>query len=79
VLGTQFGRETNYLFYKIPPGGTYADLKIVGKSAATNPLQPAYYHSFCLTENWIILNETPMRLHVPDLVKAKAKGHGVAK
>jgi len=79
ILGTQFGRETNYLFYKIPKGGSYKDLKEVGKSPATNPMQPCYYHSFVLTENWIILNETPLRLHVPDMVKVKAKGHGVGK
>lgn len=79
VLGTQFGRETNYVFYKIPKGGNFEDLKIVGKSPATNPLEPCYYHSFMITENWILLNETPMRLHVTDMVKVKAKGQGVGK
>lgn len=79
ILGTQFGRETNYVFYTIPKGGNFNDLKVIGKSPATNPLQPCYYHSFVITENWIILNETPMRLHVPDMVKVKAKGHGVDK
>jgi hypothetical protein len=77
--GTQFGRETNYVFYKIPKGGNFEDLKIVGKSPATNPLEPCYYHSFMITENWILLNETPMRLHVTDMVKVKAKGQGVGK
>ena len=33
VMGTQFGRETNYVFYKIPKGGSMKDLTIVGKSA----------------------------------------------
>ena len=47
--------------------------------SASNPLEPCYYHSFVITENWIILNETPMRLHVGEMIPAKAKGHGVAK
>ena len=33
IMGTQFGRETNYVFYKIPKNGTMKDLTVVGKSA----------------------------------------------
>merc|ERR1719209_815936 len=79
MMGTQFGRETNYCFYKIAPGKSFKDITLVGKSSASNPMQPCYYHSFCITDNWIILNETPMRLHVPEMVPAKAKGYGVDK
>lgn len=79
ILGTEFGRETNYCFFRLKKDCPFSEIELIGKSAATNPLEPSYYHSFCITENWIILNETPMRLHVPDMVKVKAKGSGVDK
>jgi len=79
ILGTEFGRETNYCFFRLKKDRPFSEIKLIGKSAATNSLEPCYYHSFCITENWIILNETPMRLHVPEMIKVKAKGSGVDK
>jgi beta,beta-carotene 9',10'-dioxygenase len=56
-LAIQLGRNSYYHFYKIPPNSHARELII------SIPVKnPAYIHSFAMTENYLILVEPPFRM-----------------
>lgn len=64
----QFGRSSYYTFYRLEEGS--AERKIVAQIPVENP---AYMHSFALTENYLILTEFPFVVKPIDLLlKGKA-------
>ncbi len=68
-LTTQFSRISTYNIYRIPWGQTKRSL--IG-SIPVN--QPAYIHSFALTENYIILPEFPLLTNPLTLMAEQLKG-----
>lgn len=53
-LLTRFGRPSEYVVYRVPDGSTTRER--VGSVATT---EPAYLHSFALTEQYVVLTEHP--------------------
>jgi beta,beta-carotene 9',10'-dioxygenase len=68
-LTTHFSRISTYNFYRIPFGQTKRSL--IG-SIPVN--EPAYIHSFALTENYIILPESPLLTNPLELISEQLKG-----
>ncbi len=54
----QFGRHSDYIVYQIPHGQTHRHL--IGSVRVP---EPAYMHSFGMTENFVILAEFPLRVN----------------
>ena len=68
-LTTHFSRISAYNFYRIPFGQTKRSL-----IASVSVNEPAYIHSFALTENYIILPESPLLTSPLDLISEQLKG-----
>lgn len=62
-LGVKFGRQSYYQFYAID-GGTARPRKIAEIPVA----EPAYMHSFAMTENYLIVVEFPLVVNPVDLL-----------
>ena len=60
----KFGRRSEYRFFSLGPASD-DDVKVI---SSTVTKQPAYMHSFGLTENWIVLAEYPFVVNPPALV-----------
>lgn len=61
----------NYNIVKIQKsdsGESGLDLTIVGQIPVERPLNPSYYHSFCITERFFVFIEQPLVLSVPSLL-----------
>lgn len=60
----EFGRNTHYVLYRMKEGSPIRE--IVGKIPVE---QPAYMHSFAMTEHYLILTEFPLVVNPLDLLK----------
>jgi carotenoid cleavage dioxygenase-like enzyme len=66
---THFSRISTYNFYRIPFGQMKRSL------IASIPVnEPAYIHSFALTENYIILPESPLLTNPLELISEQLRG-----
>lgn len=54
-LGTRFGRDPGYVLYRKPDGGGIEEFAEIGVD------EPAYVHSFALTDHYVVLTEHPLR------------------
>jgi beta-carotene 15,15'-monooxygenase len=81
-IGCKFGKQSEYIFAvtknpknsKTPPAkeNQFAETSIIGTLAATD--DPCYNHSFAMTENYIILFETPLRISIWSLLTRNVRG-----
>ena len=55
---TKFGRENEYVLFRIPEGSTRRE-----RVASVTVDRPAYMHSFALTPNYAVLVEPPLTTH----------------
>jgi beta,beta-carotene 9',10'-dioxygenase len=64
----QFGRKSYYVLYSMSDGSS--ERKVIGKVPVDNP---AYMHSFAVTDNYVVLTEFPLKVKPLDLLlKGKA-------
>ncbi|PAA88223.1 hypothetical protein BOX15_Mlig020520g1 [Macrostomum lignano] len=70
-VGTAFrDREgPQYVFARIPPGGL-DKAEVVAKIPSRWRFNPAYFHSFAMTRNYLVLVESPLALNIPRLIAA---------
>ncbi|XP_068117330.1 beta,beta-carotene 15,15'-dioxygenase [Hyperolius riggenbachi] len=83
-MGTSIGDKgkTKYMFFKIPPvapdneskKSALKNAEVVCSIPAHNLLSPSYYHSFGMTENYIIFIEQPLKLDILKLATAYFRG-----
>lgn len=82
-MGTSIGDKgkTKYMIFKVPSTVADQDKKSPLKSAevlcsipAHHLLSPSYYHSFGMTENYIIFIEQPLKLEIVKLATAYFRG-----
>ncbi|ELU09558.1 hypothetical protein CAPTEDRAFT_212572 [Capitella teleta] len=64
-MGTRFGKDTSYVIMKVPPpepgcAEPLENAQLVCSVPARWPSYPSYFHSFGMTENYIILVEQPL-------------------
>ncbi|ELU08442.1 hypothetical protein CAPTEDRAFT_20779 [Capitella teleta] len=68
-MGTRFGKDTSYVIMKVPPpepgcAEPLENRQLVCSVPAHRPSYPSYFHSFGMTENYIILVEQPLVTNV---------------
>lgn len=78
-LGSTFGKNTFYNVIKMKKtdGSSSNDLKnleIVAKIPAEDGRKPAYYHSYGMTQNYILFLEMPYRFNLFKMLTAKLRG-----
>ncbi|KAG9475125.1 hypothetical protein GDO78_003536 [Eleutherodactylus coqui] len=83
-MGTSIGDKgrTKYMIFKVPSTVADKDKKksplksaeVVCAIPARHLLSPSYYHSFGMTENYIILIEQPLKLDIVKLATAYFRG-----
>ncbi|PIK44852.1 putative beta,beta-carotene 9',10'-oxygenase [Apostichopus japonicus] len=73
-MGSTFGPGSSYNIIKFPPGESQNQLemaKIFCKIPASSSLYPSYYHSFGMTENYIVFLEQPLTMNMFKIMFAK--------
>ncbi|EYC06252.1 hypothetical protein Y032_0077g1104 [Ancylostoma ceylanicum] len=79
-IGSMFGPSSKYIFARTenpllaqegPSGRCLENTELLGMVTATDTLAPSYYHSFGITENYIILFESPERINMKKLMFSK--------
>ncbi|TKR71949.1 hypothetical protein L596_019477 [Steinernema carpocapsae] len=75
-IGSKFGKGGEYVIAKTENTKTEA-FKLTNKIASipmNNSLHPSYYHSFGMTQNYLILFECPLTMNVWKIMVAKLRG-----
>ena len=75
-IGSKFGKSTEYIFAvtKNPKNDNKThtealkETSVIAKIHASDSLNPVYYHSFGMTENYLILFESPLRIELAKLL-----------
>ncbi|RCN50142.1 hypothetical protein ANCCAN_03747 [Ancylostoma caninum] len=57
-----------YNIGKAPSGHSLENTELLGMVAVTDSWAPSYYHSFGITENYIILFESPERINMKKII-----------
>uniref|UniRef100_A0AC35TG86 Beta,beta-carotene 15,15'-monooxygenase n=1 Tax=Rhabditophanes sp. KR3021 TaxID=114890 RepID=A0AC35TG86_9BILA len=82
-IGSSFGKDSFFVFTKTQNPSHNDDtlfnnglnsIEVIGKVAIKDKLKPAYYHSFGMTENYMILIESPLRLGVMAILGKRITG-----
>lgn len=79
-MGSTFGPRSSYNIIKFPPSDGDSQLslnqaKILCKIPSASSLYPSYYHSFGLTENYIVFVEQPLTINILKILFSKLLGN----
>ncbi|OCT72536.1 beta,beta-carotene 9',10'-oxygenase isoform X2 [Xenopus laevis] len=83
-MGNSYAKQgTSYNIIKIPSKGpetegTLQGVQIVCSIAAKNSTRPSYYHSFGMTENYIIFVEQPIKINILKILTSNLSGASIA-
>ncbi|ODM91951.1 Beta,beta-carotene 9',10'-oxygenase [Orchesella cincta] len=83
LIGTSFTTGCKYQVIKIPPVGSGTVKDALKKGSIIASIYPSwatccsYYHTFAMTENYIVLIEQPLLMNVVKLAEAKMKGKAI--
>ena len=81
-MGSKFGKNGTYNIIKIPivkEGENAFDKASIECSIKIHrPLNPAYYHSFSMTDNYFLFIEQPLVISVPTLLSSNFTGASFA-
>ncbi|NWU24941.1 BCDO2 oxygenase, partial [Dyaphorophyia castanea] len=79
-MGNSFGKHgSSYNIIRVPPqesghGDTLEGAKVLCSIPPRDRAKPSYYHSFGMTENYIIFIEQPLRLNLLKIITSKLRG-----
>lgn len=79
-MGNSYGKEgTRYNIIRVPPqksgeGETLEGAQVVCSIEPEEKMKPAYYHSFGMSENYVVFVEQPLRLNIMKLMLSKIQG-----
>ncbi|KJH50358.1 retinal pigment epithelial membrane protein [Dictyocaulus viviparus] len=82
-IGSCFGIDTQYVItrtlnplreYEVSSGYSIEKAEILSSISATDTLAPSYFHSFAITENYMLLFETPLRIDIKKLATTTFTG-----
>ncbi|XP_054854612.1 carotenoid-cleaving dioxygenase, mitochondrial [Eublepharis macularius] len=80
-MGNSYGKHgSNYNIIQIPPQKSSPDdtnlqgAKILCTIQPQNKMKPSYYHSFGMSENYVIFIELPLKINLWKLITAKSLG-----
>lgn len=83
-MGTSYGGQSFYNIIKIPPpnpGSTTDPLEkasVLCKIPASSSLYPSYFHSFAITQNYIVFLEQPLTINIIKIIFARILGRNFA-
>ncbi|NXE38199.1 BCDO2 oxygenase, partial [Ptilorrhoa leucosticta] len=82
-MGNSFGKHgSSYNIIRVPPqesghGDTLEGAKVLCSIPPMDRAKPSYYHSFGMTENYIIFIEQPLRLNLLKIITSKLRGKAI--
>ncbi|XP_051902546.1 carotenoid-cleaving dioxygenase, mitochondrial-like isoform X22 [Hippocampus zosterae] len=73
------GKGTTYNIIRVPPGksndyDTLQGASILCSIAPSNKSHPSYYHSFAMSENYVVFIEQPIKIDLVKIVTCKLRG-----
>lgn len=83
-MGNTYGpRGSCYNIIRVPPkkeepGETIHGAQVLCSIASTEKMKPSYYHSFGMTENYIIFVEQPLKMKLWKIITSKIRGKAFA-
>ncbi|XP_027021164.2 carotenoid-cleaving dioxygenase, mitochondrial isoform X2 [Tachysurus fulvidraco] len=83
-MGNSYGRKgTLYNIIKVPPGNEAGDdtlqgAKVLCSISPAEKNKPSYYHSFAMSENYVVFIEQPIKIDIMKIVTARMKGKGIS-
>ncbi|XP_062392291.1 carotenoid-cleaving dioxygenase, mitochondrial [Sardina pilchardus] len=83
-MGNSYGpKGTFYNIISVPPERETADdtlqgAKVLCSIAPTDGSRPSYYHSFAMSENYVVFIEQPIKMNVWKILTAKLTGKGIS-
>ncbi|NXT69145.1 BCDO2 oxygenase, partial [Chaetops frenatus] len=82
-MGNSYGKHgSSYNIIRVPPqepghGDTLEGAKVLCSIPPRDRAKPSYYHSFGMTENYIIFIEQPLRLNLLKIITSKLRGKAI--
>ncbi|XP_058866075.1 carotenoid-cleaving dioxygenase, mitochondrial-like isoform X1 [Acipenser ruthenus] len=79
-MGNSYSRQgTRYNIIRIPPqktndSDTLQGAQIICSIPPQDGAKPSYYHSFGMTENYVVFIEQPIKLNLLEIIAAKMRG-----
>ncbi|XP_072283191.1 carotenoid-cleaving dioxygenase, mitochondrial [Pyxicephalus adspersus] len=79
-MGNSYGKDgTRYNIIRVPPqksssGETLEGAQVVCSIEPEEKMKPAYYHSFGMSENYVVFVEQPLRLNILKLLINQLRG-----
>ncbi|XP_018427126.1 PREDICTED: beta,beta-carotene 9',10'-oxygenase-like [Nanorana parkeri] len=83
-MGNSYGKDgTRYNIIRVPPqksssGETLEGAKVICSIEPERKMKPAYYHSFGMSENYVVFVEQPLRLNIIKLLINQLRGKSFA-
>ncbi|XP_073513270.1 carotenoid-cleaving dioxygenase, mitochondrial [Phyllobates terribilis] len=83
-MGSSYGKEgTRYNIIRVPPeklstAETLEGAQIVCSIEPEEKMKPAYYHSFGMSENYVVFVEQPLRLNIMRLLMGQIRGKAMS-
>lgn len=83
-MGNSYGKHgTSYNIIRVPPqkldsSDTLEGAQVVCSIAPKDKMRPSYYHSFGMTENYVIFVEQPVKMDLMKIITNKMAGKSVA-
>ncbi|XP_046759776.1 beta,beta-carotene 9',10'-oxygenase isoform X2 [Gallus gallus] len=83
-MGNSYGKfGTTYNIIEVPPqksncNETLEGAKVLCSIAPTDNMKPSYYHSFGMSENYIIFIEQPIKLNLLRIITSKFRGKPIS-
>ncbi|NXM16601.1 BCDO2 oxygenase, partial [Ploceus nigricollis] len=82
-MGNSYGKHgSSYNIIRVPPqesghGDTLEGAKVLCSIPPRDRAKPSYYHSFGMTENYIIFIEQPLKLNLLKIITSKLRGKAI--
>ncbi|NWV76074.1 BCDO2 oxygenase, partial [Dasyornis broadbenti] len=82
-MGNSYGKHgSSYNIIRVPPqdprlGDTLQGARLLCSIPPMDRAKPSYYHSFGMTENYIIFIEQPLRLNLLKIITSKLRGKAI--
>ncbi|NXY86536.1 BCDO2 oxygenase, partial [Alcedo cyanopectus] len=83
-MGNSYGKHgSRYNIIQVPPqksscSETLEGAKVLCSIAPVDKMKPSYYHSFGMSENYIIFIEQPIKLNLLQIITSKLRGKTIA-
>ncbi|XP_069113793.1 beta,beta-carotene 15,15'-dioxygenase-like isoform X2 [Argopecten irradians] len=73
-IGHYYEGHPSYCIFRVPAGSDIKDSKMVATVKSRWKMNPGYYHSFAVTENYYVFIEQPLVINVLKILTAKLRG-----